>query len=70
MQILKDNLLTMLRESFEDKENPLYEAMFSYNYEPISLCEVIEKIKQTNSEKFFIKLTTKDQKKLTIIIEK
>lgn len=68
-KLTKDNLLTTLRESIKDKENPLYEAMFAYNNKPNSLGSVVEKIKESESDCFLVKLTTKNHKKLAIIIE-
>ena len=69
-KLTKNNLLTTLRESIYDEENPLYEAMFAYNNKPNSLGSVVEKIKESESECFLIKLTTKNRKKLVIITEK
>lgn len=69
-KLLKDDLLTILRESIEDKENQLYDAMFAYNNEPNSLSGVVEKIKESESECFLIEITTKNHKKLAIITEK
>lgn len=70
IKILKDNLLTMLRESTHDEENPLYEAMFAYNNEPNSLSGVVENVKESENECFLVELTTKNHKKLAIISEK
>lgn len=69
-KLTKDNLLSMLRESLDNKENSLYDSMFAYNNEPTSLGSVVEKIKESESENFLIKTKTKNKKKLTIILEK
>lgn len=69
-KLTKDNLLTMLRNSTNDKENPLYEAMFAYNNKPNSLSRVVENVKESESECFLVELTTKNHKKLAIITEK
>ena len=69
-KLTKDNLLTMLRDSTNDNENLLYEAMFAYNNEPNSLGGVIDKIKESEIECFLVELTTKNHKKLAIITEK
>ena len=69
-KLTKDNLLAMLRNSTNDKENPLYEAMFAYNNEPNSLSGVIDKVKESESECFLVELTTKNCKNLAIITEK
>ena len=69
-KLTKDNLLTMLRESLDDKEHPLYDSMFAYNQEPNSLGRVVEKIKESESENFLIKTKTKNRKTLTVITEK
>lgn len=69
-KLTKDNLLTMLRDSTHDEENPLYEAMYAYNHEPNSLSGVVENIKESESEYFLVELTTKNHKKLAIIEEK
>lgn len=66
-KLTKNNLLTILHESTHDKENPLYEAMFAYNNEPNSLSGVVENVKESESEYFLVKLTTKNHKKLAII---
>ena len=50
-KLTKDKLLTMLRESIRDTENPLYDSMFAYNDEAASLCSVVDEIK--SSESFF-----------------
>lgn len=67
MKILKDNLLTMLRESIRDAENPLYDSMFAYNDEAASLCSVVDKIKSSETQVFLVKVKTKSGKKLTVI---
>lgn len=67
MKILKDNLLTMLRESIRDTENPLYDSMFAYNDEAASLCSVVDKIKSSETQVFLVKIKTKSGKKLTVI---
>ena len=69
-KLTKDTLLSMLRESLDNKENSLYDSMFAYNNEPTSLGGLIDKIKESESENFLIKTKTKNKKKLTIIIEK
>lgn len=69
-KLTKDNLLSMLRNSTNNKENPLYEAMFAYNNEPNSLGSAIDKVKESESECFLVELTTKNHKKLAIITEK
>lgn len=69
-KLTKDNLLSILRESLDDKEHPLYDSMFAYNQEPTSLGGVIDKIKDSESENFLIKTKTKNRKKLTVITEK
>ena len=69
-KLTKDNLLAMLRESFDNKEHSLHNSMFAYNNEPTSLGRVVEKIKESESENFLIKTKTKNRKKLTMITEK
>lgn len=69
-KLTKDNLLTMLHESLDNKEHPLYDSMFAYNHEPTSLGSVVEKIKESESENFLIKTKIKNRKKLTVITEK
>lgn len=69
-KLTKDNLLTMLHESLDNKEHPLYDSMFAYNHEPTSLGSVVEKIKESESENFLIKTKIKNRKKLTVIKEK
>ena len=69
-KLTKDNLLSTLRESLDDKEHPLHDSMFAYNQEPNSLGRVVEKIKESESENFLIKTKTKNRKKLTVITEK
>ena len=69
-KLTKDNLLSMLRESIDNKENSLYDSMFAYNNEPTSLGGLIDKIKESESENFLIKTKTKNKKKLTVITEK
>lgn len=69
-KLTKNNLLTMLRESLNDNEHPLYDSMFAYNHEPNSLSSVVEKIKESESENFLIKTKIKNRKKLIIILEK
>lgn len=69
-KLTKDNLLSILRESLDNKENSLYDSMFAYNNEPTSLGSVVEKIKESESENFLIKTKTKNRKKLTVITEK
>lgn len=69
-KLTKDNLLSMLHESLDDKEHPLYDSMFAYNHEPTSLGGAIDKIKDNESENFLIKTKIKNRKKLTVITEK
>ena len=69
-KLTKNTLLTMLRDSTNDNENPLYKAMFAYNNEPNSLGGVVDKIKESESKCFLVELTTKNHKKLAIIEEK
>lgn len=69
-KLTKGDLLAMLRDSTNDNENLLYEAMFAYNNEQNSLGGVIDKIKESESECFLVELTTKNHKKLAIITEK
>lgn len=69
-KLTKGDLLSMLRESLDNKEHSLYNSMFAYNHEPNSLGRVVEKIKESESENFLIKTKTKNRKKLTIILEK
>lgn len=69
-KLTKDNLLSMLRESLDNKEHSLYNSMFAYNNKPNSLSSVVEKIKESESECFLVKLTTKNHKKLVVITEK
>lgn len=69
-KLTKNNLLSMLRESLDDKEHSLYDSMFAYNHEPTSLGGAIDKIKESESENFLIKTKTKNRKQLTIILEK
>lgn len=69
-KLTKDDLLTMLRESLNDKEHSLHDSMFAYNQEPTSLGGLIDKIKESETENFLIKTKTKNRKKLTIILEK
>lgn len=66
-KLTKNNLLTMLRESIRDAENPLYDSMFAYNDEAASLCSVVEKIKSNETQVFLVKVKTKSGKKLTVI---
>jgi len=68
-KLTKDNLLSMLRESIDNKENSLYDSMFAYNNEPTSLGGLIDKIKESESENFLIKTKTKNKKKLTVITD-
>jgi hypothetical protein len=68
-KLTKDNLLSMLRESLDNKENSLYDSMFAYNNEPTSLGGLIDKIKESESENFLIKTKTKNKKKLTVITD-
>ena len=68
--LTKGDLLTMLRESLDNKEHSLHNNMFAYNNEPTSLGGAIDKIKDSESENFLIKTKTKNRKKLTIILEK
>lgn len=69
-KLTKDNLLSMLRESLNNKENSLYDSMFAYNNEPTSLGGVVDKVKESESKCFLVELTTKNHKKLAIIEEK
>lgn len=69
-KLTKGDLLAMLRDSTNDNENLLYEAMFAYNNEPTSLGGAIDKIKDSESKNFLIKTKTKNRKKLTVIKEK
>ena len=69
MKILKDNLLIMLRECIRDTENPLYDSMFAYNDEAASLCNVVDKIKSSETQVFLVKVKTKNGKKLTVITD-
>lgn len=68
-KLTKDNLLTMLRESIRDTENPLYNSMFAYNDEAASLCSVVDKIKSSETQVFLVKVKTKNGKKLTVITD-
>lgn len=69
-KLTKNNLLTMLRESLDNKEHALYDSMFAYNNEPTSLGGLIDKIKDSETKNFLIKTKTKNRKKLTMITEK
>lgn len=69
-KLTKGDLLTMLRESLNNKEHKLHDSMFAYNHEPTSLGGAIDKIKDSESENFLIKTKTKNRKKLTVIKEK
>lgn len=69
-KLTKDNLLSILRESLDNKEHSLHNNMFAYNNEPTSLGGAIDKIKESESENFLIKTKTKNRKQLTIILEK
>lgn len=68
-KLTKDNLLSMLRESLDNKENSLHDSMFAYNNEPTSLGGAIDKIKDSEAENFLIKTKTKNRKKLTVITD-
>ena len=69
-KLTKGDLLSILRESLDNKEHTLYDNMFAYNNEPTSLGGLIDKIKDSESENFLIKTKTKNRKKLTVITEK
>ena len=69
-KLTKGDLLSILRESLDNKEHQLHDSMFDYNQEPTSLGCAIDKIKDSESENFLIKTKTKNRKKLTVIKEK